>query len=52
MYEALRKTDVAIGSWLSAALNDPKASDEFKTAIQQWFDARPAEYFHGGKIDG
>lgn len=30
---------VAIGSWLSAALDDPSACDEFKRDIRAWFEA-------------
>lgn len=50
--EARRQTDIAIGSWLSAALDDDGACAEFKDAIKQWFDARPLSYFEAGENNG
>ena len=35
----LRKASIKIGSWLSAALDDPKACNEFKEDINLFFDA-------------
>jgi len=28
-----------LGEWLSAALDDPKACEEFKEAIRAWFES-------------
>lgn len=32
------RAEWAIGSWLSAALEDPKACDEFKRDVRAWFE--------------
>lgn len=42
---------VAIGAWLSAALEDPNAGEEFKHSIRVWMDAgMPTVDFGGGWI--
>lgn len=33
-----------IGAWLSAALDDPNACDEFKADVRAWFDAGEPKY--------
>ncbi len=39
----LREAGEAIGSWLSAALDDPKVCDEMKRDIRRWFAALEGE---------
>lgn len=44
----------AIGSWLSAALDDPNVCDEMKRDINEWFDGggdRRTTSDHGAGID-
>ena len=38
--EILTKTELAIGGWLSAALDDPAVCAEMKLDITLWFTAR------------
>ena len=43
---------VDLGTWLSAALEDPATCDELKTAIRAWFQAgQPAFHYHPTTVD-
>jgi hypothetical protein len=43
--ERWRKASAALGSWMSAALDDPKVCDAMKADIREWFSA--GEPFEG-----
>jgi len=44
MLVAPGESSIKLGSWLSAALDDPNSCAEFKADIQAWFDAGSPSY--------